>query len=407
LAGQPQYEYWGIGRDQWLSEFQSPAEHVFGDFSKFLDEIGNFKAPFLPLPHSLSGAWFGIFSYELGRDLLLKKHPGEGVPARKIPDFYFFKPSKILAFNRQSREWYFWGPHPFSGFPVEKNDRHAFKTGALCSRTGIVTYKDWIKRAQAYISAGDIYQANLAQTYEADWSGEVGSLYRLLKEMNPAPFMGIFKTREATVVSSSPERLIKGEGDWLETKPIAGTRPRGGDPIGDLQMKWELNISSKEQAEHLMLVDLARNDLGRVAEFGTVNVKDYGNIESYAKVHHLVSIVKARRNSNFGFSEILKSMFPAGTITGCPKMRCMEIIEELEKCPRGYYTGSMGYVAPGPCFDLNILIRSFTVYDNGTLEFRAGAGIVADSDPDREYLETLFKVEALAQSLGTSLLRPS
>ncbi|HXL72421.1 MAG TPA: chorismate-binding protein, partial [bacterium] len=144
--------------------------------------------------------------------------------------------------------------------------------------------------------------------------------------------------------------------------------------------------------------------LGRVSDYGTVEVKRYADVESYARVHHLVSTVQGRKKKNAGVSDVVKALFPAGTITGCPKIRCMEIIRELENRPRGFYTGSMGYVGPGPFFDFNILIRSFTLWDNGLLDFYAGAGIVADSDPAREYLETLYKVEALAQALGTTLL---
>jgi anthranilate/para-aminobenzoate synthase component I len=264
-----------------------------------------------------------------------------------------------------------------------------------------------VRKAKSYISAGDIYQANIAQSFQAEWKGSPASLYRILRELNPGPFMGIFKGRDFTVVSSSPERLVTGLGDWLETRPIAGTRPRGKDEIQDLQLQWELKTNHKEQAEHLMLVDLARNDMGRVSRFGTVEMKNFAEVESYAKVHHLVSTIEGRRRVAATVSEILRSFFPGGTITGCPKIRCAEIIEELEKKPRGYYTGSMGFVAPGPCFDFNILIRTFTLFENGKMEFCAGAGIVADSDPQKEYMETLYKVEALAQALGTSLLSKS
>jgi anthranilate synthase component 1 len=216
--------------------------------------------------------------------------------------------------------------------------------------------------------------------------------------------MGLFQGNGFTMVSSSPERLAAGRGDWLETRPIAGTRPRGKNEIEDLQMKVDLRSNVKEQAEHLMLLDLARNDLGRVSCYGTVEVKRYAEVESYAKVHHLVSTVQSHRKKSASLPEILQSLFPGGTITGCPKIRCMEIIEELEGRSRGFYTGSMGYVAPGPCFDFNILIRSFTLFSEGLLEFHAGAGIVADSNPQKEYMETLYKVEALAQALGTTFL---
>lgn len=261
-----------------------------------------------------------------------------------------------------------------------------------------------VKAAQAYIARGDIYQANLSHGFRARWTGDVTGLYRHLRDSNPSPFMGLFRGRGFTLASSSPERLIQGQGETLEMRPIAGTRPRGKDEVEDLQLQWQLRTDGKEQAEHLMLVDLARNDLGRVSRYGTVKVVRYAEVETYAKVHHLVSTVQGRRVREAGLSDILKSVFPGGTITGCPKIRCMQVIRELEGGPRGFYTGSMGYAAPGGCFDLNILIRSFTLLDGGELDFRAGAGIVADSDPRKEYMETLYKAEALAQALGASLL---
>lgn len=219
--------------------------------------------------------------------------------------------------------------------------------------------------------------------------------------------MGLFKGKNFIVVSSSPERLVTGQGDWLETRPIAGTRPRGHDSMSDLQLKWDLNENDKEQAEHLMLVDLARNDIGRISDFGSVEVKSYADVESYSTVHHLVSTIQARRRNSINMSDVFKAMFPGGTITGCPKIRSIEIIEELEKRNRGFYTGSMGYLGPGPSFDFNILIRSFTLLNNGELDFSAGAGIVADSDAKKEYMETLYKVEALAKALRTSLVSMS
>jgi anthranilate/para-aminobenzoate synthase component I len=282
-----------------------------------------------------------------------------------------------------------------------------FNVGPVEARVSAVQYETMVRQAQDYIGAGDIYQANLAQSFQASWQGSTASLYRLLREMNPGPFMGLFRGPNFTVVSSSPERLVAGRGDWLEARPIAGTRPRGSNELDDLQLKADLQTNAKEQAEHLMLVDLCRNDLGRVSDYGTMEVKRYADVESYSRVHHLVSTVQGRKKKDVHLSEVVKALFPAGTITGCPKIRCMEIIRELEKHPRGFYTGSMGYVGPGPFFDFNILIRSFTLWDEGVLDFYAGAGIVADSDPGREYLETLYKVEALAQALGTTLLEKS
>jgi len=261
-----------------------------------------------------------------------------------------------------------------------------------------------VREALGYIQAGDIYQANLSQAFQSRWTAQPSDLYAILREMNPGPFMALLKGRDFTILSSSPERLLSCRGDLLEAKPIAGTRPRKKDPEEDLRIQWELKNNPKEQSEHLMLVDLLRNDLGKVARYGTVEVEKYAEVESYARVHHLVSTVKAIRHPRAGAGDIFSGLFPGGTITGCPKTRCMQIIEELEEGPRGFYTGSLGYVGPGPVMDFNILIRTFTLLAQGLLDFHAGAGIVAESNPSQEYLETLHKVEALALSLGTSLL---
>jgi anthranilate/para-aminobenzoate synthase component I len=403
LAGMPEKEYFESGEKFWLSD-DSGLQPTALNFWDFTDSIGSGSSHFLRLPFSLASSWFGVLSYEfgfrtqLGAKKRLRRH------SKSVPDFYFFKPSRLMAVNRRSKEYFLFGRRAFNPFKEVSRRRNPFGVQALQARWSLEDYRVKVQGAQAYIQAGDIYQANLAQSFQARWEGGAGSLYRLLREMNPGPFMGIFKGRDFTVISSSPERLLSGEGNRLETRPIAGTRPRGKDETQDLQLQVELKTNPKEQAEHLMLVDLARNDLGRVARYGTVEVKRYAEVESYARVHHLVSTVQAQRRESAVLSDVLKALFPGGTITGCPKIRCMEIIHELEGRPRGFYTGSMGYMAPGPCFDLNILIRSFTLFSDGLLEFHAGAGIVADSDPQREYMETLYKVEALAQALGTSLM---
>jgi para-aminobenzoate synthetase component 1 len=406
VAGLPDKEYFESEGKDWLADDSGlhPAGFNFWDFT---DSIGSGHDRFSLLPYSLSASWFGVCSYEFGFCFQpgVKKTLG-GLP-KLVRDFYFFKPSRLLAVNRRSKEYFLFGRGDFDPFKDAFRPRQPFKVQAIQAEWSLGDYQSKVQRVQDYIQAGDIYQANLAQSFQARWEGNPGSLYRVLREMNPGPFMGIFRGRDFTVVSSSPERLVSGEGSRLETRPIAGTRPRGKDETEDLQMKVELQTNPKEQAEHLMLVDLARNDLGRVARYGTVEIRRYADVESYARVHHLVSTVQAQRLEFATLSDILKSLFPGGTITGCPKLRCMEIIHELEERPRGFYTGSMGYLAPGPCFDFNILIRSFTLFSNGVLEFHAGAGIVADSDSQREYMETLYKVEALAQALGSSLVTPT
>ena len=368
-------------------------------FWAFLDEIALNQNSFQPFPHGLAQAWFGLLSYEFGHDFVV---PIASTAEKSVPDFYFFKPSQILAYNRQTKELFQFGD--VTDLNENQGTAQPFNVGSVEARVSSDQYETMVRQVQNYIGAGDIYQANLAQSFQASWKGSAASLYRLLREMNPGPFMGLFRGPNFTVVSSSPERLVAGRGYWLEARPIAGTRPRGSNELDDLQLKADLQTNPKEQAEHLMLVDLCRNDLGRVSDYGTVEVKRYADVESYARVHHLVSTVQGRKKKDVRLSEVVKALFPAGTITGCPKIRCMEIIRELEKHPRGFYTGSMGYAGPGPFFDFNILIRSFTLWDNGLLDFYAGAGIVADSDPAREYMETLYKVEALAQALGTTLL---
>ncbi len=409
IAGDPEKEFYGRAGQSWFGGSEDPRPSNM-ELLPFLDEIGFSGNPsgrdsqYSPFPFCLSGAWFGTLSYELGLAMNLKKNGPAPALRGAVPDFYFFKPRTIMAFDRVAKELYCFGRAALEYSPETVSPRQPFLVHSLKAQSTAENYKTMVEKVKNYIGKGDIYQANIAQVFTAHWEGNPGSLYRLLKEMNPGPFMGLYQGRGFTVVSSSPERLAAGHGDWLETRPIAGTRPRGQDEIRDLQLLWELKTNPKEQAEHLMLVDLARNDLGKIAEFGTVEVKSFAGVESYAKVHHLVSIVQARRGQKTGVSEILKALFPGGTITGCPKIRCMEIIRETEGRPRGYYTGSMGYVAPGPCFDLNILIRSFTLFPDGSLEFYAGAGIVADSNPEKEYLETLYKVEALAQALGASFL---
>ncbi|HVM32134.1 MAG TPA: anthranilate synthase component I family protein [bacterium] len=388
LAGEPSAEVWGRG-----DQIQSPGS-AFGNVLDFLDALA--AAPAASPQPAWAQGWFGAFSYEFAS-------PAGSRDGR--PDFYFFKPQSLWVIDRLNKTWSHWaGPGAVAKNSPRARGPEGFKVGPLTAEGQGSDYEALVEKAKDYIAQGDIYQANLSQKFTAAWEGPPLALYRALREINPGPFMGLFQTPLFTLVSSSPERLIRGRGGLLETRPIAGTRPRGKSPEEDLRLKQELQSHPKELAEHLMLVDLLRNDLGRVARYGTVEVRDYARVESYAKVHHLVSTVEARAREGAPFSEILRSVFPGGTITGCPKIRCMRIIEELEGRPRHFYTGSLGYLAPGGFFDFNILIRSFTLWPGGNLEFFAGAGIVADSNPAQEYLETLHKVEALAQALGTSLL---
>ncbi len=261
-------------------------------------------------------------------------------------------------------------------------------------------YKQAVEKAKDYIVSGDVYQVNLARKWQIKNLVEINpcSVYKVLSEHNPAPFSGLFQTKKFSIISSSPERLVHVENLQLETRPIAGTRPRSDNIEKDKQLINELLSNQKEQAEHIMLIDLERNDLGRVCKIGTVAVNEFMAIESYAKVHHIVSNVIGELKSNTTFLDVIKSTFPGGTITGCPKIRCMQIIDELEQYPRGVYTGSMGYISDDGRMDLNILIRTFCL-EKGELNLQAGAGIVYDSIAEKEAQESQYKAQALINSL--------
>lgn len=263
-------------------------------------------------------------------------------------------------------------------------------------------YLEKVRRLQQHIAAGDIYQANLSQQFRVPWPGTGLDLYGRLRAGNPAPFAGYLRIGGFEIVSASPERLLMAEADRLLTRPIAGTRPRSSDPSEDQALAAELLLSEKERAEHLMLVDLARNDLGRVARVGSVAVDELMTVEAYSHVRHIVSNVSARLAPGEDAIDALRALFPGGTITGVPKVRCMDILDGIEQVPRGFYTGSLFYLTPSGRLDANILIRS-AVVAGGVATFHTGGGIVADSDPEREYEETLHKAEGLRVALEGGL----
>jgi anthranilate/para-aminobenzoate synthase component I len=256
-----------------------------------------------------------------------------------------------------------------------------------------------VRKAKEYIAAGDIFQANLSLRISADiGSTSPLNVYHILREINPSPFAAFIDFGDYAIVSSSPERLVRVTGSTVDTRPIAGTRPRGRDRREDREMSAELLLNEKERAEHIMLIDLERNDLGRVSDYGSVVVDEMMITEQYSHVIHIVSNVRGKLAPGKDCFDVISAAFPGGTITGVPKVRCMEIIEELEGRRRGPYTGSLGYIGYNGNMDLNIIIRTFLV-KSGKAYVQAGAGIVADSDPEREYYESLTKAEALLNTL--------
>jgi anthranilate synthase component I len=265
-----------------------------------------------------------------------------------------------------------------------------------------------VSRALDYIAAGDVYQANLSRQWQvrSDRSADPVSIYERLRSTNPSPFAAMMRYGDFSLMSSSPERLLSIRGGIVSTRPIAGTRPRGTSPETDAALVESLLNNEKERAEHVMLIDLERNDLGRVCVGGTVRVDEYMVLETYAHVHHIVSNVSGRLREDASPIQVIRALFPGGTITGCPKVRCMEIIAELEGTGRGAYTGSIGYLNRDGSCDLNILIRTLTSHaavaaGAAPITFRAGAGIVADSIPSQELAETRAKALGMLRALET------
>jgi anthranilate synthase component 1 len=261
-------------------------------------------------------------------------------------------------------------------------------------------FTDGVRRVLDYLAAGDVFQANISRGWNARFARapQPAELFQRLRRHNPAPFAGVFAGEGFAVVSASPERLVSVRGDVVETRPIAGTRPRfeGDDDAARIR---DLVGNPKERAEHVMLIDLERNDLGRVCVPGSVEVDELMTVESYAHVHHIVSNVRGRLRADATPGATIATVFPGGTITGCPKVRCMQVIAELEGQGRGAYTGAFGWLNRDGDLDLNILIRSAEL-EGANLRFRTGAGIVADSDPQRELEETRAKARGMLRALG-------
>ncbi|MGY6554624.1 MAG: aminodeoxychorismate synthase component I [Wenzhouxiangella sp.] len=363
------------------------------------------SAPGLPF----AGGWFVYLGYELAGEIEPRLH----LPAAPdgLPVAYAARcPGALLLDHQLNQAWLVAESEPL----LDKLGKILHDTPSLpaaaASLPGLEITADpgeifmaGVRRIREWILAGDVFQVNLSRGWQARSSEALDAvdLYRALARANPAPFAGLARLPGATVISSSPERLAEIRGNWVQTRPIAGTRPRGACPALDQGLSSELITHPKERAEHIMLIDLERNDLGRVCLSGSVEVDELMVVESYAHVHHIVSNVRGRLRPDLGPVDVIAAVFPGGTITGCPKVRCMEIIAELEGHGRGFYTGAMGYLGLDGSLDLNILIRSMVVAED-RLSFRTGAGIVADSDPAAELAETEAKARGLLKALGAA-----
>jgi para-aminobenzoate synthetase component 1 len=357
------------------------------------------------------GGAVGYFGYDLARRI--EKLPEQAIDAENVPDLAVgIYDWAVIVDHRKRRSWLVgqgrdeatavrW-PHLVQSFrqpPTLGWQRVGFhvldKVTPNFSRD---TYRRAFERIQHYIREGDCYQVNLAQRFTAPCTGNPWGLYHALRRINPAPFSAYLNLPQARVLSSSPERFLRLLDGKVETKPIKGTRPRSANPVEDVRLAEELRYSEKDRAENLMIVDLLRNDIGKHCAPGSVRVPKLFDVESYATVHHLVSTITGRLATGHDALSLLRDSFPGGSITGAPKIRAMEIIEELEPHRRGVYCGAIGYIGFDGNMDTNIAIRTL-VHSEHSLRFWAGGGIVADSDVEQEYQECFHKAQALLHLL--------
>lgn len=381
-----------------------------------------FKTPVLADWPAMTGGLIGVFGYDL-------VHTWEELPLvatrdLDLPLFAFVEARELFVYDHRDRVlgivvWREIGADPQQLRPIfaaaceqlhralaRWRSRAGRAVSEVPARGAAITidppppslapagFEAAVRRALDYIAEGHTYQVNLSLRTSRRTAAPPAQIYEALRRVNPSPYMGLLRLPEFALVCGSPELLVRSIDGVVSSRPIAGTRPRGDAALQDRNFSAELFASDKERAEHLMLVDLIRNDLGRVAEFGSVHVQEFMALECYSHVMHIVSQVEGRLAAGQTWPAVLRAMFPGGTITGCPKIRTMEIIEELEPVGRGFYTGALGWISFGGAMEMNIVIRSMLV-QHGVAHVQAGAGIVADSKPERELDEARRKAQAL------------
>jgi len=367
------------------------------------------------LPPFWAGA-VGYASYDLIR--LYEQLPDANPDELEVPDLLFIEPEVLVIVDHLRRRLYLVAPAvegddadeararslveatyqrlrgPLPGVPGDRAGRLSGFSSNF-TREGFMAA---VERAVAYIRAGDVFQVVPSQRLSADQGVHPFAIYRALRSINPSPYLGYLDLGPVTLVSSSPESLVRSDGRRVETRPIAGTRPRGATPSEDAALAAELLADAKERAEHVMLVDLGRNDLGRVCSFGSVRVADLMHVERYSHVMHMVSTVEGELAPGRTPLDALASTLPMGTASGAPKIRAMEIIDELEPVRRGPYAGAFGYLSVSGAMDMALTLRT-VVAARGRLHLQAGCGVVADSDPASEWQESLNKLAALQRAV--------
>lgn len=376
----------------------------------------------LPPSHlPFTGGWFGWLGYDLAWEIeQLPRLKPDPLP---FPVAFWYEPATFAILDHTEQTLWLAATHKNELDQLQQRLEHSSSslTPPLPSSptpplppiflTAQADYEAAVVQAKKYIQAGDIFQANLSLRFEATTLADSWTIYRALQQINPSPFASYWQTPWGDVISCSPERLVQLRDRQVQTRPIAGTRSRGATAEGDQQLAHDLIVNTKERAEHIMLVDLERNDLGRVCQWGSVEVNELFAIERYSHVMHLVSNVTGTLRDEYDAVDSIRALFPGGTITGCPKVRAIEIIEELEPVRRSLFYGSCGYIDQRGNLDLNILIRTLLfsrtpqLSDRQSADGRAivwgqvGAGIVADSDPEKEWYESLHKAQAQLAAL--------
>lgn len=375
------------------------------------------RVPGLPL---FVGGAVGYVGYEAAS--AFERVSRHDVDEMGVPDFTFMMADVVVAFDHARRVLQVIVPVRPGGAPemayaaalkridaclrridegprgAELGDVGVSREVPLKPHTSKEEFIATVERAKEYIAAGDVFQVVLSQRFSAPYEDDGVDLYRVLRAVNPSPYMFYLRTRDVTLVGSSPEPLVRVEGDSVLTRPLAGTRPRGATATEDGRLRADLLADEKERAEHVMLVDLGRNDLGRISRIGSVQVNQLMRVERYSHVMHLVSSIRAQLEEGKDAFDVLKATFPAGTLSGAPKIRAMQIISELERMPRGPYGGAIGYFSFNGNMDFGITIRTI-VLEGNILSIQAGAGIVADSEPEHELAETINKARGMMKAL--------
>lgn len=428
-----------IGTDPFLMLYGKNGEMVlehngvkqtFGDkpIELLKGHLRSFRSPSMPELPPFTGGAIGFFGYDLLQ--YYENLPAHRIDDLQMNDMQFMFCDQVIVFDHFKQQIQIIGNVHIPQTPTDAAIEEAYarataKIDATIERlqqpiaipvtTGASTAIDPelgdiqsnltkeqfianVEKSKEYIRAGDIFQVVLSQRFNIETDIDPLHVYRVLRIMNPSPYMYYLKMGEEVIVGTSPEALVKVNGDKVETRPIAGTRPRGRTPEEDKALELELLADEKERAEHLMLVDLGRNDIGRVSEFGSVSCDSFMDIERYSHVMHIVSNVSGKLREDKDFFDAFLSCLPAGTVSGAPKLRAMQIIAELENEARGAYAGAIGYLGFGGSMDTCITIRTI-IFKNGRAYVQSGAGIVWDSVPENEYMETVNKAKALLKAI--------